>query len=66
MTLDEAYKLGFIDGLRTFAIWKNDKECVGAYDTTYAEAVDQVEFSWNYTPPSEREDSDEGLSHSSR
>jgi len=53
MTNEEAYRQGFIDGLRCFAHWKDGKEFVGTSGTPYKEAIMTVEKRWNYNPPKE-------------
>jgi exonuclease VII small subunit len=47
---EEEYRRGFIDGLKCFAFWKDGVQYIGTCGTTLAEAVEQVDFQWNYSP----------------
>ncbi len=51
MTVEEAYRKGFVDGLQTFAWWKDGVEYVGTCGTTLREAITNVLGLWNYLPP---------------
>lgn len=44
----EAYKQGFIDGLKCFAWWKDGQEYVGTCGTKLEDAIAVVETQWNY------------------
>jgi len=47
----EAYKQGFIDGMKAYAWWNDGHEEVGTTGTTLKKAVEDVEKTWNYNPP---------------
>lgn len=53
MTIQEAYKQGFIDALRAFAWWKDGIQYVGTGAKTLKDAVSNVEQIFSYTPPKE-------------
>jgi len=46
--LQNTYKLGFIDGLRCFAHWKDGVEYVGTCGKTLKEAIAEVETLGTY------------------
>ena len=47
----ESYKLGFADGLKADAQWRDGHEEVGTCGTTLKDAVAKIERTWNYSPP---------------
>jgi hypothetical protein len=55
MTIEEAYKKGFEDGLTAYAWWKDGTQFVGSCGTTLKEAKTKADESWNYDPPKEEE-----------
>jgi len=46
--LQAIYKQGFIDGLTTFAHWKDGEQLVGTGVHRLQSAIDGAEFLWNY------------------
>jgi hypothetical protein len=55
MNLQDAYKQGFIDGLKCFAWWKDGAEYLGTTGTILKEAISEVEKMWNYDPPTKED-----------
>ena len=53
MTIAEAYKQGYLDGLTCFAWWKDGVEVCGTSATPLTHAKDVAEVQWNYNPPKE-------------
>lgn len=51
MTIQEAYKQGFEDGLKAFAWWENGEEQVGTTGWTLKKAIEKIETTWNFNPP---------------
>ena len=47
----ESYKLGFADGMKAYAHWRDSHEEVGTCGTTLKDAVAKIERTWNYSPP---------------
>jgi len=45
------YDQGFIDGLNAYASWKDGIKYVGTTGTTLKQAVQDINLTWNYTPP---------------
>lgn len=52
--MSDAYKHGFIDGIRAYAWHKDGRQEVGTTGRTLKEAIAEVENTWNYAPPSAR------------
>jgi len=51
------YKRGFIDGLTAFAHWRDGVQRVGtSSERPLKQAVEEVEHTWNYLPPTHAED----------
>lgn len=48
---EKAYRDGYIDGLESYAYWKDGTQYVGTTGTTLEEAVESIEENWNYSPP---------------
>ena len=51
MTTEEAYHIGFIDGLKCFAWWKDGEELVGSLNTKLKDAAAVARTQWNYRIP---------------
>jgi len=52
----EAYDRGYVDGLTTYAWWKDGVEQVGTTGTTLKKAKAERKETYNYLPPKEEED----------
>ncbi len=44
----KSYRQGFIDGLTSFAWWKDDVQVVGTMPTPLKEVLSTLESTWNY------------------
>ena len=52
--LEEAYKRGFIDGITAYAWWGEGQQYVGTSGKSKIKAINDVEQTWNYSPPLEK------------
>ena len=52
----QEYKRGFTDGLACYAHWKNGEQLVGTLPTLLKQAIEEIEHSWNYLPPTSIDD----------
>lgn len=50
MTKKEIYDVGYIDGLRAYAWWRDGVQYVGTTGTLLNEAIKNMEENWNYFP----------------
>lgn len=50
MDYQEAYKLGYRDGIAAYAINREGQQVVGDGTRTLNEALEKIEVTWNYLP----------------
>lgn len=53
MSARDIYRQGFIDGLSTYAHWRDGEQYVGTTGRTLKSATEFPENAWNWNPPDE-------------
>ena len=53
MTIKEAYKQGYLDGIEAYAHWKDGTVFVGTAGRKLKDAKEKAEDDWHFMPPRE-------------